>query len=157
MLCALGQHAEAKEAFKAAIQAVPQHVEVGGGCSSIVPYSSALLRAAAWDLVFKLASSGNCAHACADSANVSSSQCLRALPRQAHFNLGNVFRQCGHFEAAVYCYETVTDAVPGHWRGLLSLAVAHMGLGHTAEAQRHLRAAFQASGASLLFSDPQHA
>ena len=35
---------------------------------------------------------------------------------QAHFNLGNVFRQCGHFEAAVYCYEMVVDAVPGHWR-----------------------------------------
>jgi hypothetical protein len=73
---------------------------------------------------------------------------LHALPgMQAHFNLGNVFRQCGHFEAAVYCYEMVTDAVPGHWRGLLSLAVAHMGLGHAAEAQRHLRAAFKASGA----------
>lgn len=66
---------------------------------------------------------------------------------QAHFNLGNVFRQCGHFEAAVYCYKTVVEAVPGHWRSLLNLAVALMGLGRTAEAQRSLRAAFKACGA----------
>jgi hypothetical protein len=37
-MCALGQHAEAKEAFKAAIQAVPQHVEVGA--APITPHTT---------------------------------------------------------------------------------------------------------------------
>ena len=45
------------------------------------------------------------------------------------------------------CYNTVVEAVPGHWRSLLNLAVALMGLGRTGEAQRSLRAAFKACGA----------
>ena len=68
---------------------------------------------------------------------------------QANFNLGNVYRQTGHFEAAVYCYETVTQTSPGHWRGLLNLSVALMGLGKTSDAQKALKHAFKASGKRL--------
>lgn len=65
---------------------------------------------------------------------------------QAHFNLGNYYRQTAKFEAAEFCYRAVVDAVPEHWRGLLNLAVAQVGLKKTAEAQRNLRRAFKASG-----------
>jgi Flp pilus assembly protein TadD len=69
------------------------------------------------------------------------------LHAQAHFNLGNVFRQCGEFEAAERCYSNVLRASPGHWRALLNLSVALAGLGRNSEAHRALRASFKASGA----------
>lgn len=65
---------------------------------------------------------------------------------QAHFNLGNYYRQTAKFEAAEFCYKAVVDAVPEHWRGLLNLAVAQVGLKKTSEAQKNLRRAFKASG-----------
>lgn len=72
---------------------------------------------------------------------------VRGLHAQAHFNLGNVFRQCGEFEAAERCYSNVLRALPGHWRALLNLSVALAGLGRNSEAHRALRASFKASGA----------
>ena len=39
--------------------------------------------------------------------------------------------------------------VPDHWRGLLNLAVAQVGLKRTSEAQKNLRRAFKASGARM--------
>ena len=71
---------------------------------------------------------------------------MKALPVQAHFNLGNYYRQTAKFEAAEFCYKAVIDAVPDHWRGLLNLAVAQVGLKKTSEAQKNLRHAFKASG-----------
>ena len=68
---------------------------------------------------------------------------------QAHFNLGNYYRQTAKFEAAEFCYKAVVDVVPDHWRGLLNLAVAQVGLKRTSEAQRNLRRAFKASGARM--------
>ena len=68
---------------------------------------------------------------------------------QAHFNLGNYYRQTAKFEAAEFCYKAVVDVVPDHWRGLLNLAVAQGGLKKTSEAQRNLRRAFKASGARM--------
>ena len=40
----------------------------------------------------------------------------------------------------------MVDTVPDHWRGLLNLAVAQVGLKKTPEAQKNLRKAFKASG-----------
>ncbi len=71
---------------------------------------------------------------------------------QAHFNLGNVYRQCGQLEAAEHCYSMVLEAAPGHWRALLNLSVALAGMGRSSEAHRALRASFKASGAHFPFS-----
>ena len=68
---------------------------------------------------------------------------------QAHFNLGNYYRQTAKFEAAEFCYKAVVGVVPDHWRGLLNLAVAQVGLKRTSEAQKNLRRAFKASGARM--------
>ncbi len=65
---------------------------------------------------------------------------------QANFNLGNVYRQTGIYEAAEFCYRAVLKSVPNHWRALLNLAVALAGMERTAEAQKCLRKAFKASG-----------
>jgi len=75
------------------------------------------------------------------------------LGAQALFNLGNLQRQCGEFESAVECYEGVLAQAPGHWRALLSLSVALIGLGREDAAAKALRRAFKASGAAhdLLF------
>ncbi len=70
---------------------------------------------------------------------------------QAHFNLGNVYRQCGQLEAAEHCYSMVLQAAPGHWRALLNLSVALAGMGRSSEAHRALRASFKASGALFYF------
>lgn len=69
---------------------------------------------------------------------------------QANFNLGNVYRQTGIYEAAEFCYRAVLTSVPNHWRALLNLAVALAGMERTAEAQKCLRKAFKASGVALL-------
>ncbi len=66
---------------------------------------------------------------------------------QALFNLGNLLRQHGEFEGAVECYEGVLAQAPGHWRALLSLSVALIGLAREDAAKKALRAAFKASGA----------
>ena len=60
--------------------------------------------------------------------------------------MGNYYRQTAKFEAAEFCYKAVIDTVPDHWRGLLNLAVAQVGLKKTSEAQKNLRRAFKASG-----------
>ena len=73
---------------------------------------------------------------------------------QAHFNLGNYYRQTAKFEAAEFCYKAVVDAVPEHWRGLLNLAVAQVGLKKMSEAQKNLRRAFKASGPSIFNRSP---
>jgi tetratricopeptide (TPR) repeat protein len=73
-----------------------------------------------------------------------------ACPLQANFNLGNVFRQEGNFEAAEFCYKRLLKATPNHWRALLNMAVALTGLQRTSEAQKYLRKAFKASGRVLL-------
>ena len=65
---------------------------------------------------------------------------------QAHFNLGNMYRQCGQLEAAERCYYMVLEAAPGHWRALLNLSVALAGMGRSSEARLALRASFKASG-----------
>ncbi|CAL8471190.1 g10732 [Coccomyxa elongata] len=67
---------------------------------------------------------------------------------EAHFNLGNVYRQCGQLEAAEHCYSMVLEAAPGHWRALLNLSVALAGMGRSSEAHRTLRASFKASGSN---------
>jgi tetratricopeptide (TPR) repeat protein len=67
---------------------------------------------------------------------------------QALFNLGNLLRQHGEFEGAVECYEGVLAQAPGHWRALLSLSVALIGLAREDAAKKALRAAFKASGAA---------
>lgn len=69
---------------------------------------------------------------------------------QALFNLGNLQRHCGQFEAAVACYEGVVALAPGHWRALLSLAVALIGLGREDAAGKALRRSLKASGGSLV-------
>jgi hypothetical protein len=45
------------------------------------------------------------------------------------------------------------DTVADHWRGLLNLAVAQVGLKKTSEAQKNLRKAFKASGTLKLSSE----
>lgn len=80
---------------------------------------------------------------------------VRDMCAQAHFNLGNVYRQLGIFEAAVHCYGMLLELAPGHWRALLNLSVALAGLGRNHEAHKALRASFKASGkCPLLFSQP---
>ena len=79
---------------------------------------------------------------------------ISGLPMQAHFNLGNYYRQTAKFEAAEFCYKAVVDVVPDHWRGLLNLAVAQVGLKRTSEAQKNLRRAFKASGMGMHNSPP---
>lgn len=67
---------------------------------------------------------------------------------QALFNLGNLQRQCGEFEAAIANYEGVLEISPDHWRGLLNYSVALVGVGRHEEAKRALRRAFKLSGAA---------
>lgn len=69
------------------------------------------------------------------------------MPTQALFNLGNLQRQCGEFEAAISNYEGVLQISPDHWRGLLNYSVALVGVGRDEEAKRALRRAFKLSGA----------
>jgi len=78
---------------------------------------------------------------------------VRHMCAQAHFNLGNVYRQMGIFEAAVHCYGMLLELAPGHWRALLNLSVALAGLGRNHEAHKALRASFKASG-NLSLSTP---
>lgn len=47
----------------------------------------------------------------------------------------------------------MVDTVPDHWRGLLNLAVAQVGLKKTSEAQKNLRKAFKASGKVISCSE----
>ena len=70
-------------------------------------------------------------------------------PVQALFNLANLQRQCGEFEAAVVNYERVLALSPDSWRGLLNYSVALVGLGRELEAKTALRRAFRLSGALL--------
>ncbi len=72
-------------------------------------------------------------------------------PGQALFNLGNLQRQCGEFEAAIANYEGVLEISPDHWRGLLNYSVALVGVGRHEDAKRALRRAFKLSGARLPF------
>ena len=67
---------------------------------------------------------------------------------QALFNLANLQRQCGEFEAAVRSYERVLELSPDSWRGLLNYSVALVGLGRELEAKQALRRAFRLSGES---------
>ena len=53
------------------------------------------------------------------------------------------------------CYEGVLGQAPGHWRALLSLSVALIGLGREDAAKKALRAAFKASGAARLWPSPR--
>ena len=48
------------------------------------------------------------------------------------------------------CYEGVVALAPGHWRALLSLAVALVGLGREDAAGKALRRALKASGGCLM-------
>ena len=65
---------------------------------------------------------------------------------QALFNLANLQRQCGEFEAAVHSYKRVLELSPDSWRGLLNYSVALVGLSREAEAKQALRRAFRLSG-----------
>jgi tetratricopeptide (TPR) repeat protein len=65
---------------------------------------------------------------------------------QALFNLGNLQRQCGEFEAAIVNYEGVLEICPDHWRGLLNYSVALVGIGREEDAKHALRRAFKLSG-----------
>jgi tetratricopeptide (TPR) repeat protein len=65
---------------------------------------------------------------------------------QALFNLGNLDRQCGDFEAALASYDALLEQDPSHWRAHMNRAVALLGLSHAEEAHSSLEAALAIAG-----------
>ena len=68
-------------------------------------------------------------------------------PLQALFNLGNLHRQCGEYQAALQSYDSVLGLNNKHWRSMLNKAVALVGLHQDRAAQLSLKQAYQISGA----------
>lgn len=69
---------------------------------------------------------------------------------QAMFNLGNLHRQGGEYQAAVQSYDSVLRLDDQHWRSMLNKAVALIGLHQDRAAQLSLKQAYQVSGAIAL-------
>lgn len=67
-------------------------------------------------------------------------------PVQALFNLGNLHRQCGEYQAALQSYDSVLRLNDKHWRSMLNKAVALIGLHQDRAAQLALKQAYQVSG-----------
>lgn len=72
------------------------------------------------------------------------------MPLQALFNLGNLHRQRGEFQAALRSYDSVLRLNDKHWRSMLNKAVALIGLHQDRAAQLSLKQAYQISGAVAL-------
>ena len=72
------------------------------------------------------------------------------MPLQALFNLGNLHRQGGEFQAALRSYDSVLRLNDKHWRSMLNKAVALIGLHQDRAAQLSLKQAYQISGAVAL-------
>lgn len=139
-LCAMNKVKEAKEHFEAAIRIMPNHLEV-----RIAKYHPC------WGVYTALQN----LHSLVASRIPLPGSSLRGQAShgcplvQALFNLANLQRQCGEFEAAVASYERVLALSPDSWRGLLNYSVALVGLGRELEAKTALRRAFRLSGALL--------
>ncbi|EIE19554.1 hypothetical protein COCSUDRAFT_67698 [Coccomyxa subellipsoidea C-169] len=127
-LYALGDLEEAESALRASLAINPDYSDTNSDLGCVL---CALQRPEEAKVAFKRAIASQPEHSI-----------------EAHFNLGNVFRQCGEFEAAERCYQNVLTAAPGHWRALLNLSVALAGLGRNSEAHKALRASFKASGSN---------
>ncbi len=65
---------------------------------------------------------------------------------QAHFNMGNLHRQCQEYGRAIQSYDAVLRADPSHWRSLLNKAVVQTATGDKDEAAFNLKLAFKLSG-----------
>ena len=151
---------EAKEHFEAAIRIMPTHLEVGPEPFPVAPqldrvdsyhFLSLKLRAAHVHYRPVLTQA---AFICWARRHLMAAMQAQYLCNeagsflQALFNLANLQRQCGEFEAAVRSYERVLELSPDSWLGLRNYSVALVGLGRELEAKQALRRAVHLSGES---------